>query len=117
MPEQGKKVPVVQTETGSLKTMNIKVGPVHKALFCIADACDKNHRVVFDNGANYILDKSSGEVIPMRRKGKTYTFTVEVIKPSTLATPGESSGRDPAPSAGSVKALAPLSADFPRQAK
>ena len=81
MADKGKKVPTVQTETGTLRRMNIRLGPVRKAFACIAEMCDHGHRVVFDNDGSFILDKRSGETIPMHRRHMAYTFKVKVMKP------------------------------------
>ena len=74
-------MPTVQTETGTLRRMNIRLGPVRKALACIAEMCDHGHGVVFDNGGSFILDKRSGGTIPMHRRHMAYTFKVKVMKP------------------------------------
>ena len=78
---KGKKVPTVKTETGAVRRMNIRLGPVRKALACIAEMCDHGHRVVFDNDGSFILDKSSGETIPMHRRRMAYTFKAKVMRP------------------------------------
>ena len=106
--DKGKKAPTVQTETGAVRRMNIRLGPVRKALACIAEMCDHGHRVVFDNDGSFILDKRSGETIPMHRRHMAYTFKVKVMKhkprPSakahsaaTLATLDAGSSGTPAP--------------------
>ena len=66
--DKGKNVPTVQTETGAGRRMNIRLGPVRKALACIAEMCDHGHRVVFDNDGSFILEKRSGGTIPMHRR-------------------------------------------------
>ena len=118
----GKKVPIVQTETGAVRQMNVRVGPVRKALACIAEMCDHGHRVVFDNDGSFILDKSSGETIPLHRQHKTYTFKVKVLKPdyrpkkpeATLAPLDGSDAKKQSIPASS--AIVPASSSFPRQA-
>ena len=104
----------MQTETGAIRTMNMRVGPVRNALASIADICDKGHTVVFDNDGSYILEKATGETIPMHRKGKTYKFKVKVLRPGTKAKAGVGSAAvSPSnPSQTKAKALAPL-ADSP----
>lgn len=76
--EQGKRVPIVRTDSGALRKINVFIGPVRKALACVAGICDNGYRVVFDNGGGFILDRSSGEILPIRRQGKLYKFRADV---------------------------------------
>ena len=100
--DKGKKVPTVQTETGTLRRMSIRLGPVRKALACIAEMCDHGHRVVFDNDGSFILDKRSGESIPMHRRHMAYTFKAKVMEPKPRPPASQSAATlaplDPVPS-------------------
>ena len=61
------------TEDGKKLNWTFKVAEVNKALASVSYLVDNNHRVVFDQDeesgedTSFITDKSSGDVIKMRR--------------------------------------------------
>ena len=106
--------------------MNIRPGLVLKALACIAEMGGHGRRVVFDNDGSFILDKRSGETIPMHRRHMAYTFKVKVMKPKPRSPAKTQSAAtlaplDPAPdsvpgASQSSGSAAPQQQGFRRQA-
>ncbi len=83
--DKGKRVPALQLENGSMKTMPFKVGKINKALCSVKDLCSAGNRVVFDDDGSYIENKKSGDITKIYEKGRTYAFPVQVV-PKSIAT-------------------------------
>ncbi len=80
--EQGKRMPVMQFESGALKALQFRVGPVNKALLSIKDIVSGvpgGNRVVFDDEGSFILNKTTGEITPLYERNRTYGLPVRVL--------------------------------------
>ena len=74
-------------ETGALKRINVRVGPVHKCLTAAAEVCAQGNRIVLDDDGSFILSKKTGETTPIHKKGSTYVTRVRVLRPDTILKP------------------------------
>lgn len=110
--EKGLAVPLVQLENGTIKRMICCAGPVHKRLTAAAEICAHGNRIVLDDDGSFILNKRSGEVTPIRKKGNTYIMHVKVLRPSAVKAPSPKTL-----AAVGDAADGPGEASFPRQAR
>ena len=64
-----------------MKTMNCRVGTVHKCLTAAADICRRGNRVVLGDDGSFIINKKTGEVTPLHQKNGTYVMRVKGLRP------------------------------------
>ena len=49
--------------------------------------CARGNRVVLDDDGSFALNKKTGEVTPVRKKGNTYVMRVKILRPSVVKQP------------------------------
>ena len=64
-----------------MKTMNCRVGTVHKCLTSAADICRRGNRVVLDDDGSFIINKRTGETTPLHQVNGTYIMRVKILRP------------------------------------
>ena len=62
------------TEKGQTLKMRITVADVSKVLASVSKICECGSMVVFDEAGNYIEDKESGEMTPIRNRDGVYVM-------------------------------------------
>ena len=78
MPNRGCKRVKVTTREGQLRTMNMQVTDVNRALMSVAKICDAGHTVTFTNEGGVIKNNQSGEETKFRRENNVYRMTVKL---------------------------------------
>ena len=68
MPNRGRKVVKVTTKEGQLRTMNMQITDVNRALMSVAKICDAGHVVTFSSDRGVIRNKKTGEETKFRRE-------------------------------------------------
>ena len=64
------------TEQGQKRNMMFQVCDVSKPLASVSRICKKGHRIVFEEGANYILNLESGDITWLREENGVYLMDV-----------------------------------------
>jgi hypothetical protein len=77
---EGERRVDVFTLDGTKRNMVFQVTGVNKTLASVSRICEKGHVVIFDGDDSYILNKTSGEVIPMRHRNGVWLLEVWVEK-------------------------------------
>ena len=62
IPNLGEQKLPLLTQEGTLRGMTFQAAPVAKPLGSVKRMCASGHRVVFEEGASYILNLATGEV-------------------------------------------------------
>ena len=78
MPNRGCKRVKVTTSEGQLRTMNMQVTDVNRALMSVAKICDAGHTVTFTTDGGVIKNNRSGEETKFRRENNVYRMTVKL---------------------------------------
>ena len=78
MPNRGCKRVKVTTQEGQLRTMNMQVTDVNRALMSVAKICDAGHTVTFSTDGGVIRNNASGEETRFRRENNVYRMTVKL---------------------------------------
>ena len=78
MPNRGCKRVKVTTQEGQLRTMNMQITDVNRALLSVAKICDAGHTVTFNTDGGIIRNNSSGEETKFRRENNVYRMTVKL---------------------------------------
>ena len=78
MPNKGCKRVKVTTREGQLRTMNMQVTDVNRALMSVAKICDAGHTVTFTTDGGVIKNTRSGEETKFRRENNVYRMTVKL---------------------------------------
>ena len=78
MPNRGCKRVKVTTHEGQLRTMNMQITDVNRALMSVAKICDAGHTVTFNHTGGVIRNNQSGEETKFRRENNVYRMTVKV---------------------------------------
>ena len=78
MPNRGCKRVKVTTKEGQLRTMNMQVTDVNRALMSVAKICDAGHTVTFTTDGGVIRNNQSGEETKFRRENNVYRMTVKL---------------------------------------
>ena len=78
MPNRGCKRVKVTTREGQLRTMNMQVTDVNRALMSVAKICDAGHTVTFTTEGGVIRNNQSGEETKFRRENNVYRMTVKL---------------------------------------
>ena len=78
MPNRGCKRVKITTGEGQLRTMNMQVTDVNRALMSVAKICDAGHTVTFTNDGGIIRNNQSGEETKFRRENNVYRMTVKL---------------------------------------
>ena len=78
MPNRGCKRVKVTTNEGQLRTMNMQVTDVNRALMSVAKICDAGHTVTFTTDGGVIKNNRSGEETKFRRENNVYRMTVKL---------------------------------------
>ena len=60
---------------------------VNKVLGSVRKMCEQGNRVVFDDAGSFILNKKSGVVTPIEKRGATYGFDIWIQAPDTQEDP------------------------------
>ena len=68
----------VTTREGQLRTMNMQVTDVNRALMSVAKICDAGHTVTFTHDGGVIRNNQSGEETKFRRENNVYRMTVKL---------------------------------------
>ena len=69
------RLPLV-TQEGTLRGMTFQAAPVAKALGSVKRMCSSGHIVVFEEGASYVLNLTTGEVNWIREESGNYMLDV-----------------------------------------
>ena len=78
MPNRGRKVVHVTTKEGQLKSMNMQITDVNRALMSVAKICDAGHTVVFKPEGGVIRNNKTGEETKFRRENNVYRMSVKL---------------------------------------
>ena len=78
MPNRGCKRVKVTTKEGQLRTMNMQITDVNRALMSVAKICDAGHTVTFNSDGGVIRNKKTGEETKFRRENNVYRMTVKL---------------------------------------
>ena len=78
MPNRGRKVVKVTTNEGQMKSMNMQITDVNRALMSVAKICDAGHTVVFRRDGDLIRNDTSGEETMFRRENNVYRLKVKL---------------------------------------
>ena len=78
MPNRGCKRVKVTTQEGQLRTMNMQVTDVNRALMSVAKICDAGHTVTFTTDGGVIRNNASGEETKFRRENNVYRMLVKL---------------------------------------
>ena len=78
MPNRGCKRVKVTTMEGQLRTMNMQITDVNRALMSVAKICDAGHTVTFTTDGGVIRNNKSGEETKFRRENNVYRMTVKL---------------------------------------
>ena len=78
MPNRGCKRVKITTKEGQLRTMNMQVTDVNRALMSVAKICDAGHTVTFTTDGGVIRNTQSGEETKFRRENNVYRMTVKL---------------------------------------
>ena len=78
MPNRGCKRVKVTTKEGQLRTMNMQITDVNRALMSVAKICDAGHTVTFTTDGGVIRNNTSGEETKFRRENNVYRMTVKL---------------------------------------
>ena len=78
MPNRGCKRVKVATHEGQLRTMNMQITDVNRALMSVAKICDAGHTVTFNHNGGVIRNNQSGEETKFRRENNVYRMTVKL---------------------------------------
>ena len=78
MPNRGCKKVKVTTNEGQLRTMNMQVTDVNRALMSVAKICDAGHTVTFTTDGGVIQNSRSGEETKFRRENNVYRMKVKL---------------------------------------
>ena len=78
MPNRGCKRDKVTTNEGQLRTMNMRITDVDRALMSVAKICDAGHTVTFTSDGGVIRNNKSGEETKFRRENNVYRMTVKL---------------------------------------
>ena len=78
MPNRGCKRVKVRTQEGQLRTMNMQVTDVNRALLSVAKICDTGHTVTFTSEGGTIRNTKSGEETKFRRENNVYRLAVQL---------------------------------------
>ena len=81
MPNRGCKRVKITTKEGQLRTMNMQVTDVNRALMSVAKICDAGHTVTFTNEGGVIRNNKSGEETKFRRENNVYRMRVKINEP------------------------------------
>ena len=77
------RLPLVSQE-GTLRGMTFQAAPVSKALGSVKRMCDSGSRVVFEEGASFVLNLTTGEVNWLREESGNYMLDVWIVPPSAM---------------------------------
>ena len=77
------RLPLV-TQEGTLRGMTFQAAPVAKALGSVKRMFSSGHRVVFEEGASYVLNLTTGEVNWFREESGNYMLDVWIVPPSAM---------------------------------
>ena len=78
MPNKGRKVVRVTTSEGQMKSMNMQITDVNRALMSVAKICDAGHTVTFKTDGGVIKNNKTGEETKFRRENNVYRMTVKL---------------------------------------
>ena len=78
MPNRGCKKVRITTHEGQLRTMNMQITDVNRALMSVAKICDAGHTVTFNHNGGVIRNNQSGEETKFRRENNVYRMTVKL---------------------------------------
>ena len=78
MPNRGCKRVKVTTKEGQLRTMNMQITDVNRALMSVAKICDAGHTVTFTKDGGVIRNNKSGEETKFRRENNVYRMIVKL---------------------------------------
>ena len=78
MPNRGCKRVKVTTREGQLRTVNMQITDVNRALLSVAKICDAGHTVMFTSDGGVIRNIKSGEETQFRREHNVYRMSVKV---------------------------------------
>ena len=78
MPNRGCKRVKVTTQEGQLRTMNMQITDVNRALMSVAKICDAGHTVTFTTDGGVIRNNKSGDETKFRRDNNVYRMTVKL---------------------------------------
>ena len=78
MPNRGCKRVKVTTSEGQLRTMNMQITDVNRALMSVAKICDAGHTVTFSTDGGVIRNNKTGEETKFRRENNVYRMTVKL---------------------------------------
>ena len=81
MPNRGCKRVKITTKEGQLRTMNMQVTDVNRALMSVAKICDAGHTVTFTTEGGVIRNNKSGEETKFRRENNVYRMRVKINEP------------------------------------
>ena len=76
----GEKRFVAVAENSIMRKLTAQVADVNQPLLAVRGMTKTGHRVVFDDEGSYILDKSSGEWMPMVDDGKMFNLKLWVCR-------------------------------------
>ena len=78
IPNRGCKRVKVRTQEGQLRTLNMQVTDVNRALLSVAKICDTEHTVTFTSEGGTIRNTKSGEETKFRRENNVYRLAVQL---------------------------------------
>ena len=78
MPNKGCKRVKVTTNEGQLRTMNMQITDVNRALMSVAKICDAGHTVTFSTDGGVIRNNKTGEETKFRRENNVYRMTLKL---------------------------------------
>ena len=89
IPNLGEQRLPLLTQEGTLRGMTLPAAPLSKQLGSVKRMCNSGHRVVFEEGASYILNLATGEVEWLRDESGNYILDVWIVPSSAMpAEPG-----------------------------
>ena len=85
VPDEGRRVLVVDTDNGP-RVLRTRVGAVTKNLLSVADLVDANRTVVFDAAGSFAKNKTTGALVPFKRRNSVFETDL-VVRPFSSGSP------------------------------
>ena len=85
IPNLGEQRLPLATLEGAMRGMTFQAAPVSKALGSVKRMCASGHHVVFEEGASYIQNLNTGEVIWLMEENCNYMSDAWVVPPQAMA--------------------------------
>ena len=72
-------------QDGNCRCLRARVGDVHKPLLAVCELVEAGHRVVFDSGESFILNKATGQKMNMVKRNRVFEVDLDVLPYSSAS--------------------------------